>query len=114
MCHFCSRALECGYDLIDTAQARDWYDEVAVGYALRNFEMENDKRAFIISKLDPRLNGFESALEGALFCYFGRGIFIVQIEFCVLVCLCSLRVFRGKSWSPVVSCMYNFLQKLIV
>ena len=101
MCHlclnFCSRALECGYDLIDTAQARDWYDEVAVGYAFRNFEMENSKRAFITSKLDPRLNGYESALEGALLCRFGRGISVVQIEF-ARVCLCSLRVFGEKSW----------------
>ena len=66
----CSVALECGYELIDTAQARDWYDEAAVGDALRSYEKEqstrNKKPVFVTSKLDPRLIGYESALEGAL------------------------------------------------
>ena len=68
----CSVALQCGYELIDTAQARDWYDEEAVGAALRSYEQEenteSNKTVFVISKLDPRLNGYESALEGALMC----------------------------------------------
>ena len=62
--------MECGYELLDTAQAREWYDEVGVGQALRSYEKESRKQAkrpvFITTKLDPRLNGYESALTGAL------------------------------------------------
>ena len=73
MHHLFRLALECGYELVDTAQARDWYDESAVGQALQNYEKENrnnkEKKTpvFVTSKLDPRLIGYESALKGKLF-----------------------------------------------
>jgi hypothetical protein len=51
VCH----ALRSGaYGLIDTAQAREWYDEVSVGKALQACGGPNISRTIVVTKIHPR------------------------------------------------------------
>uniref|UniRef100_A0A7I4E8R9 NADP-dependent oxidoreductase domain-containing protein n=1 Tax=Physcomitrium patens TaxID=3218 RepID=A0A7I4E8R9_PHYPA len=53
-----SWALQAGYRLLDSAQATEWYNEKAVGKAIRSSHIARDK-LFIVSKLHPRHLGYE-------------------------------------------------------
>ena len=44
-------ALEAGFTHIDTAEAKEWYDQKAVGNALKGF---NRDQVFITTKLHPK------------------------------------------------------------
>jgi diketogulonate reductase-like aldo/keto reductase len=51
VCH----ALRSGmYRLIDTAQAREWYDETSVGKALRDCGGQNISNTIVVTKIHPR------------------------------------------------------------
>jgi len=54
-----SEALRAGYQLLDSAQAREWYDERACGKAVRESKKDR-KEIFIITKLHPRDHGTRS------------------------------------------------------
>ena len=55
------QALDSGFRLIDTAQATEWYDESAVGIALKSRAL-NRSEVWLTSKLHPRDLGQQSTL----------------------------------------------------
>ena len=55
-------ALVAGYELFDTSQAAEWYDEGELGEALNASAMPRE-RVFLTSKLYPRDLGEESTLK---------------------------------------------------
>lgn len=53
-------ALDMGVKLIDTAQAKEWYDEEAVGVAVRAYyEREKKDDLYVVTKIHPRSYGLE-------------------------------------------------------
>lgn len=60
-------ALNSGIQLIDTAQATEWYDEISVGLALKQYKRLNpNKDVFVVTKIHPRdfeVNRMKVAIE---------------------------------------------------
>lgn len=52
-------ALRCGYRLVDSAQAREWYREDMVGAAVAESKVPREK-LFLVSKIHPRHLGFDA------------------------------------------------------
>jgi hypothetical protein len=52
-------ALDAGYTLLDSAQAREWYREDMVGAAIRDAGVPRHS-LFLVSKIHPRHLGFDS------------------------------------------------------
>lgn len=50
-------ALRAGFRLVDTAQATEWYDEVAVGRAIRKSGVSRDE-IFVTTKIHPKNFGY--------------------------------------------------------
>eukprot|EP00884_Botryococcus_braunii_P006785 jgi/Botrbrau1/16107/Bobra.7_2s0071.1 len=55
-------ALQAGYRMLDSAQAREWYREDLVGEALAESGLER-RDVFITSKMHPRHHGYDSTLR---------------------------------------------------
>jgi diketogulonate reductase-like aldo/keto reductase len=53
------QALEVGYRLFDCAQAREWYREDLVGQVTKQWEEENGRSLFLVTKIHPRDFGVE-------------------------------------------------------
>jgi diketogulonate reductase-like aldo/keto reductase len=80
-----SSALNYGVRLIDTAQAREWYDEESVGKALR--QHDSVISPLIVTKIHPRsysLQSMDRSLEGSSkhFEQFGMAAVLLHAPFC--------------------------------
>ncbi|KAJ7570447.1 hypothetical protein O6H91_01G120300 [Diphasiastrum complanatum] len=55
-------ALQTGYRLLDSAQAREWYNEEAVGESIRLSGIHREE-LFLVSKLHPRNFGYRITMQ---------------------------------------------------